>query len=201
VQNICGAREAGFEQIDGNVCVGFAKRRYPVGSRPRMFRKEAGLTPTNGRGDAERIILCMTCDLPASFDTAEIEFSRFLAAHGYPPHVVWTLIEDVLADESGYYFIRRNSKASRSALESRYLSGIPQGLGVELRAICASEMHTFACVNVPVDSTDAQCRMIPPSLKMACPDRLRQGSLVSGTPQWWFLKLKHGKRSAILQYL
>jgi len=122
----------------------------------------------------------MASDLPGSFDAAEMEFSQFLAARAYPSLVVWTLIKDALVDESGHYFIRK-VKASRAESESQYLSGIPRGHGVELRAISASEMQTFACVDAPTDSTDAQYRMIGAGLKMSYPDRHFSATLVSGT--------------------
>jgi len=38
----------------------------------------------------------MDSDPPGSFDVAEMEFSRFLAARAYPPRVAWILIKDVL---------------------------------------------------------------------------------------------------------
>lgn len=143
----------------------------------------------------------MASDVPWSFDAAEADFSRFLTEREYPALIAWIAIEDVIIDESGQHFVRRNGKGSRATSKNHYLSAIGQGLGIELRAMCASEAQTFASLYVPVDVIDAQYRMIAPGLKMSCPEHRLPGILVSNPFRWWFLKRRNGKRSAMLQHV
>lgn len=142
----------------------------------------------------------MVSDLSTTFDTAELNFRRFLTEHGYPPEIVWTSTEDVIVDQSGRYFVRGRGKHSRARCNRKYVIGAGAGLGVQLRAICASEAQTFACVEVPKDVMESQYRMIGPGLKMSCPDRIVHGCTV-GDVRWQFLKLRNRECSATLQQI
>ena len=141
----------------------------------------------------------MPDNLPRNFDVAEAEFGRFLAQHAYPSDIAWISMDDVIVDHAGRYFVRPHGGHSRADWERRYLLGVQRGLGVQLRAICASERQTFAFVNAPKDATDAQYRMIGPGLKMSCPDRLVRASRLAGGVRWCLLKIRNRERRRVLQ--
>ena len=143
----------------------------------------------------------MPSDLPVNFDATEAEFRRFLADHAYPSDIAWTSIDHVIVDQSGHYFVRPDVRHTRARSERRYLLGVQGGLGVQLRAMCASKTLTFACVDVPKDATDAQYRMMGPGLKMSCPDRLVKASRISVVVRWYLLKLRNRGRSRVLQMI
>jgi hypothetical protein len=141
----------------------------------------------------------MPSGLPLDLDAAETDFRAFLAGQRYPAVVEWISIVDVVIDASGRYFVHRNGLSSRPDAVRRYQVGREEKLGVELRAICANETKTFACVVVPKDSTDAKYRMIGQNLKMSCPDHRVLGREISNAVKWNALKLANRGRNRILQ--
>ena len=141
----------------------------------------------------------MPSRLPLDLDAAETDFRTFLAGQQYPAVVEWISIADLVIDASGRYFVHRSGRSSRTDAERRYQVGREEELGVELRAVCANETKTFACVVVPEDSTDAQYRMIGQHLKMTCPDHRVLGIEISNAVKWNALKLANRERNQILQ--
>lgn len=137
-------------------------------------------------------------DPPLALDAAEQKFSAFLASQGYPKMVRWLSPEELLVDTKRHYWIRpRQSKTTNRAAQ-RYLEGLERNLGIELRAICATDTETFACVFVPADDDlDRQYHLMGRMLKLSCPVERRPASTIRNPLKWFALRLMNGRRSHV----
>ena len=55
-----------------------------------------------------------------------------------------------------HYWIRKRGMEAAEYAAARYSEGVDRGLGILLRAICATRTGTFAAVFVPEDREDAR---------------------------------------------
>jgi hypothetical protein len=95
-----------------------------------------------------------TADPPPTLKAAEEKFSTFLASQDYPQTICWLGPGDLLVDTRTHHWIRVRPNAAKLAAQ-RYADGLEVKLGIELRAICATQAETFASVFVPEDDLDA----------------------------------------------
>jgi hypothetical protein len=84
-------------------------------------------------------------DPPLTLKAAEEKFSAFLASQNYPARACWIAIGDLLVDKKTHFWMRPRPNAQEHAAQ-QYAEGLGRRLGIELRAICASEVETRLCV-------------------------------------------------------
>ncbi len=135
-------------------------------------------------------------DPPKTLLIAEEKFSTFLASQGYPKAVCWLEPSDLVVDAKRRFWIRlRPETAMRSELQ--YCAGGDRNLGVELRAICATNTETFASVFVPENDLDRQYHLMGRLLKLSCPVEMRPASTIQSPLRWWMLRLLNRKSSVL----
>lgn len=83
--------------------------------------------------------------------------------------------------------------------EQQYTQGVDRNLGVELRAICATNIETFASVFVPENDLDRQYHLMGRLLKLSCPVEMRLARIVPSPLRWWILRLLN-RRSNVLSF-
>ena len=98
-------------------------------------------------------------DPPLTLKAAEERFSAFLASQNYPDKVCWITHDDLLIDQKTHFWIRPRPNAEEHAAQ-QYAEGLDRKLGIELRAICATDAETFASVFVPKDDLDSQYHLM-----------------------------------------
>lgn len=133
-------------------------------------------------------------DPPRTFAAAEEQFMRLLASENYPTAICWVTHGDVIADTNGHYWIRKRERKQTSLVAALYSEGLKRNLGIELKAICATEPETFARVYVPVDRLHAQYRLIGCCLKLSCRVERHQTSIVRNPLKWWQLWWQNRRR-------
>lgn len=79
------------------------------------------------------------------------------------------------------------------------MEGLERNLGIELRAICATDTETFACVFVPPDDLDRQDHLMGRMLKLSCPVERRPASTVRNPIKWFALRQLNGRRSHVAE--
>jgi hypothetical protein len=79
-----------------------------------------------------------------------------------------------------------------------YQAGLQRGLGISLKAICATDSFTFATIFIPVDEADAMNHLVGRGLKLSCPATLVPASTVRNPFQWLLIKLRN--RRLIAQF-
>jgi hypothetical protein len=136
-------------------------------------------------------------DPPPALEDAEKKFGAFLASQGYPKTIRWLSPRELLIDTKRHYWIRPRSTTSHRAAQ-RYAEGLKRNLGIELRAICATDTETFAHVFVPRDDLDRQYHLMGRVLKLSCPVERRPASTTGNLLNWFALRLLNGKQSNIL---
>lgn len=137
-------------------------------------------------------------DLPQSLAAAEEKFSRFLQSNGYPPKIRWVVADSIVLGNGCHCWIADRYRDSGLAeAKRRYTEGVVKGLGITLRAVCASDTETFATVFIPADDTDAQYHLMGRCLKMSCPVTVTRASIVSNPIRWLYLELRNRERSRI----
>jgi hypothetical protein len=110
----------------------------------------------------------------------------------------WIFYGDVVADTAGQFWVRERDVRASEQAEAQYSAGINKKRGIELNALCASELETFATVYVPTDDIDAQYRLIGCGLKLKCGTPRRAALVVSNPIKWWLLWRRNGERSKLL---
>lgn len=131
---------------------------------------------------------CTSPSPPGTLQVAKENFSAFLASEGYPKAVCWLEPSDLVVDAKRHYWIRHRRETTMRA-EQQYAEGVDRNLGVELRAICATNNETFASVFVPENDLDRQYHLMGRLLKLSCPAELRLASTVHSPLRWWMLRL------------
>lgn len=136
-------------------------------------------------------------DPPLALDAAQEKFSAFPASQGYPKMVRWLSPEELLVDTKRHYWVRPRRSKTTNRAEQRYAEGLDRNLGIELRAICATETETLACVFVPADDLDRQYHLMGRMLKLSCPAERRPASTIRNPLKWVALRLVNGRRSRV----
>src|SRR5215471_9030931 len=134
-------------------------------------------------------------DPPPTLEAAEERFRTFLASQSYPKTVCWLRPGDVLLDKERHFWIKEHRGRAAKDAAQRYSHGLERNLGIELRAICATEAQTFAFVFVPQDELDAQHRLMGRGLKLSCPVDRYSASTISSPLKWLGLRLRNAQRS------
>ena len=132
-------------------------------------------------------------DPPPTLDAALERFSTFLASQGYPKIVCWLRPIDVLVDEERHYWLKQHKAQASKDAARRYTEGLDRNLGIELRAICATETHTFAIIFVPQDEVDAEYRLMGRGLKLSCPVERYRVSVITNPLKCLVLRLRNSK--------
>jgi hypothetical protein len=133
-------------------------------------------------------------DPPLTLKTAKEKFSTFLASQNYPKKIRWIGVGDVMVDKKTHFWIRLRLDAEEHAAQ-QYAEGLDRKFGIELRAICATDAETFACVFVPKDDLDSQYHLMGRGLKLICPVKRHSTSNVRSLVKWLALRLRnpHGQ--------
>ena len=131
---------------------------------------------------------------PLTLRAAKDKFSAFLASQSYPEKVCWIAFGDLLVDKKTHFWIRPRPNAEQHAAQ-QYAEGLHRKLGIELRAICATDAETFASVFIPKDDLDSQYHLMGPGLKLTCPVKRYSTSNVRSLVKWLALRLRnrHGQ--------
>jgi hypothetical protein len=133
-------------------------------------------------------------DPPVTLKAAKEKFSAFLASQNYPEKVCWIAVDDLLVDKNTHFWIRPRPNSEERAAQ-QYAHGLDRKIGIELRAICATDAETFATVFVPKDDLDSQNHLMGHGLKLTCPVKRYSTSNVRGLVKWLALRLRnrHGR--------
>ena len=134
-------------------------------------------------------------DPPATLQVAEEKFRAFLALQGYPKAVCWVEPSDLIVDAKRHYWIRPLRDTIRA--EQQYAKGLYRNLGVQLRAICATNAEMFASVFVPEDDLDRQYHLMGRVLKLACSVEMPLASTVQNPLRWLMLRLRNRKGNVL----
>jgi hypothetical protein len=127
-------------------------------------------------------------DPPLTLEAAQETFSAFLASQNYPARVCWITLADLLVDGEAHFWIRPKSNGEEIAAQ-RYAEGLDRKLGIELRAICASDVETFASVFAPMDAVESEYHLMGHELKLSCPAKRYSTSKVQSLVKWLALRL------------
>jgi hypothetical protein len=136
---------------------------------------------------------------PPTLAIAEQKFSAFLGLQHYPTTICWLEPDGVLVDKNRHFWIREKSAKSAEHAALKYSWGLERNLGVELRAICATEAQTFAFMFVPEDDVDAQYHLMGHGLKLSCPAERRSTSTTKNPLRWLLFSLRNRRRSKMLE--
>jgi len=137
-------------------------------------------------------------DIPETLSEAEQQFKTFLANNSYPQTICWITPKDLVATAPHKYSVRKPSSGALKHVEEKFAEGLAKGVGVELRAICASNDETFATIFVPVDGTDAEYHLMSNRLKLSCPAEPTSVSVVKNPLKWLLLSQRDAGRSLVL---
>jgi hypothetical protein len=134
-------------------------------------------------------------DPPGSFDIATERFQLFLSTQGYPCKVSWITSGATLVDRQHHFWIRSKENSGLRDAQQLYSEGLRRKLGIELRAVCCSDLETFGFVFVPKDDLDRQCHLMGPCLKLSCPSEKFSASKVGNPIKWLWLRVNPKQRS------
>jgi hypothetical protein len=140
-------------------------------------------------------------DPPPTLEAALERFSAFLASQGYPKTVCWLRPVDVLVDEERHGWLKQHKAHAAKDAARRYSQGLDRNLGIELRAICATETQTFAIIFVPQGEVDAEYRLMGLGLKLSCPVERYATAIIKNPLRWLALRLRNGRSSKIFRNL
>jgi hypothetical protein len=129
-------------------------------------------------------------ELPPTLEAAEEKFSAFLTSQEWPETICWVTSDDLLVGSKTHHWIRVRPNAAIRAAQ-RYADGFEGKLGIEVRAICATQTETFASVFVPEDDLDAQYHLMGRGLKCTCPVKRYSASGVRNPLKWLALCLRY----------
>jgi hypothetical protein len=138
-------------------------------------------------------------DPPKTLREAEQNFRSFLLREHYPETICWLIPGDVVISIGPHYWVRKRGTEAEQYAAARYSEGIDRGLGIHLRAICATKAETFASVFIPKDSVDAQYHFLGPLLKVSCPVERHSATAITDPLRWLWLRWRYGKQSNVLE--
>lgn len=140
-------------------------------------------------------------ELPQLLGDAVPHLVEFLEKNGYPNKVFWVTRSDVAFDAQDNVLVRARGESSLRRAELLYEEGVRRGLGIALRAVCATEKTTFASIFIPSDEIDAEHALMARGLKLSCPTR-RRAATVADNPlnllRWVLLRVRNRKRMKLL---
>jgi hypothetical protein len=134
-------------------------------------------------------------DPPITLYAAQEKFSHFLASQNHPSAICWVERSEVLVDTKRRYWVRPRQSMTTRRAALRYAEGLERNLGIELRAMCATETETFASVFIPEDERDAQYHLMGGGLKLSCPIERYSTSVIRNPFRWLTLSLFTRQRS------
>ena len=126
-------------------------------------------------------------DPPKTLSAAEEKFRTFLAAQNYPTTICWLMPGDVVADRNRHFWVRKRGAEATRYAAAQYSVGLERNVGVELEAICATDMDTFASVFIPEDAMEAERYLMGRCLKLTCPIERNATSAVTNPLKWKLL--------------
>lgn len=129
-------------------------------------------------------------DPPLTLKAAPKKFSAFLTSQNYPAKICWIAFGDLRVDKKTHFWVRPRPKAEEYAGQ-QYAEGLRRGFGIELRAICTTDVETFASVFVPEDDLDSQYHSIGDGLKLICPVERYSTSKVRSRFKWLALRWRN----------
>jgi hypothetical protein len=138
-------------------------------------------------------------DPPQTLREAEEKFRSFLRRENYPETICWLIPGDLVASSGPHYWVRKRGTEAEQYAATRYAEGVDRGLGILLRAICATNAETFATVFVPRDSVDAQYHLLGPALRVSCPAERHSTTAITQPLRWQWLRWRYGKQSDLLE--
>jgi hypothetical protein len=141
----------------------------------------------------------LNLDPPRTLKQAEQAFRSFLQRENYPERICWLIPGDVLASNGPHYWVRKRGIEAEQYAATRYAKGVDRGLGILLRAICATNEETFASVFIPESTADAQEHLLGPFLRISCPVERHSTTAVSNPLRWLWLRWRHGSASDLLE--
>ena len=129
---------------------------------------------------------------------AEQEFKSFLLANGYPQTICWITPNDLIVSSPHEYWIRKRKQRAEEYVGAKFAQAVANGMGVELRAICANADQTFATVFVPTDREDAEYRLMRDGVKLSCPAERPKARVTGNALRWLLLSRRDAGRSTVL---
>jgi hypothetical protein len=144
-------------------------------------------------------VIDANADPPPTLSAAEEKFRAFLATQNYPTTICWLMPGDMVADRNRRLLVRKRGAEGTKYAILQYSVALDRNVGVELQAMCATEMETFASVFVPEDYLDAQRHMMGRCLKLTCPVERYATSAVTSALKWKLLWWWNGRRSKRLE--
>ena len=138
-------------------------------------------------------------DPPQTLREAEEKFRSLLRRENYPATICWLIPGDVVVSSGPHYWARKRATEAEQYEATRYAEGVIRGLGILLRAICATNAETFATVFVPRDLLDAQYHLLGPALRVSCPLGRHSATAITQPLRWQWLRWRYGKQSDLLE--
>ena len=138
-------------------------------------------------------------DPPRTLKQAEQKFRSFLCRENYPETICWLIPGDVVVSNGPHYWVRKRGPEAEQYAATRYAEGVNRGLGILLRAICATNAETFASVFVPQNTVDAQEHLLGSLLRVSCPIVRHSTTAVSNPLRWFWLRWRYGRPSDMLE--
>jgi hypothetical protein len=136
--------------------------------------------------------------LPETFAEAEQRFKTFLVTNRYPAAIWWISPRDLVVTGPREYSIRKRTGSAAMYADEKFGHGLANGIGVEIRAICASDSEAFATVYVPKNDIDAESHLMGNGLKLSCPVERPAVTIVTNSLKWLFLSRRDAGRSSVL---
>ena len=137
-------------------------------------------------------------DPPQTLREAEEKFRSILRRENYPETICWLIPGDVVASNGPHYWVRKRGTEAQQYAATRYAEGVDRGLGILLRAICATNAETFATVFVPKDLVDAQYHLLGPGLRVSCPVERHSATAITQPLRWQWLRWRYLQHAACL---
>jgi hypothetical protein len=138
-------------------------------------------------------------DPPGTLAEAEIRFSRFLFENNLPSKIRWIAAGQIALTTGPRILVQcQGAEIGREEAKRRYVIGLERGLGICMRAICATDTETIASVYVPSNLQDAQDRLMAQCLKLNCPVERLPTTVVSDPAEWESLGFETQLRSEIM---
>ena len=139
-------------------------------------------------------------ELPETLEAAAQRFGEFLSIGSWPSGICWIGQDDLLVGSPKYRFlVHPRRDAALQEAEEAYRIGLARGLGIRLKAMCATDTEAFSYVEVPEGELDRQSKLVRAgSLKLSRPTERRETSVVISDCRWKILAARYSERSKLL---
>jgi hypothetical protein len=97
----------------------------------------------------------------ADFASTVTNFTRFATEQGYPSKLLWTSPDFVLYWRRRFFVLAVDPEKCRVQAQADFEAATARNVGVAIEGKCKTGTTTICRVYVPIDSTDAQYRLIP----------------------------------------